>query len=241
MANVTALLNSMNGPRGWRAVYVPVLIMLACLGVLIVSPVVLLARLGIILDMRQRTSVALVGTLMSELILFGFLLRWLKSERMTFADIGWRRPTTIPALILAITFALGYAVYTLSNPLIGSRAGEISLFKAAGAVVGVIGAIVEESVFRGYLISELRKLGVSTGAQIILSGASFGIIHAGFSFIGILFAYVLGIAMATAYVIGKHSLASSVIGHTVVNILVEPWLLLFIVTMYARLGQTMIR
>ncbi len=116
MANVTALLNSMNRPRGWRAAYVPVLIMLACLGVLIVSPVVLLARLGIILDMRQRTSVALVGTLMSELILFGFLLRWLKSERMTLADIGWRRPTTIPALILAITFALGYAVYTLSNP-----------------------------------------------------------------------------------------------------------------------------
>ncbi len=105
----------------------------------------------------------------------------------------------------------------------------------------MIGAIVEESVFRGYLISELRKLGVSTGAQIILSGASFGIIHAGFSFIGILFAFVLGIAMATAYVIGKHSLAPSVIGHTVVNILVEPWLLLFIVTMYARLGQTMIR
>lgn len=230
-----------NGPRGWRAVFLPVLIIIFCLGVFIIMPVILMPRFGVQLEMRGRTLLGLGGTLIAELVLFGFLLRWLKGQGRGLKDIGWNRSTTFPAVILGVVFALGYAAYTLSNPLIGSNATEISLFKLAGVVVGVIGAIVEECVFRGYVISELERIKVSTFTQILMSGISFGIIHIGFDLIGILLTFIMGIVMATAYVIGKRSLTPSIISHSIINIVIEPWLLLFIITTYSRLGQVIIR
>ena len=241
MSSDTPLGNSSTGPHGWRAVWLPVVIMIACLGILIILPTFLLTRFGIKLDMRGRTLVGLGGTLVSELILFSFLLRWLRKQGRNLKDIGWRRTTTLPAVIIGVIFALGYAFFTLSNPLIGPNAKEISLFKLAGVVVGVVGAVVEESVFRGYLISELKAIKISTITQIIVSGVSFGIIHIGFDFLGVLLTFIMGIIMATVYVIGKRSLTPSIISHALINIIVEPWLLLFIVTMYSRLSQVVFR
>ena len=169
------------------------------------------------------------------------MLRWLKSQGRNLQDIGWNRSTTFPAVILGVVFAFGYSAYTLSNPLIGTNATEISLFKLASVVVSVIGSIVEECVFRGYIISELERINVSTITQILVSGISFGIIHIGFDFVGVLLTFIMGIAMATAFVIGKRSLTPSIISHSIINILVEPWLLLFIITMYGRLGQMIVR
>jgi membrane protease YdiL (CAAX protease family) len=225
------------GPRGWQAVFRPVLITLLGLGVFVILPTFMLPRLGIKLDLRGRTLVALGGTLIVELVLFGFLLRWLRGQGRSLKEIGWNRPTTLPAIILGVGFALGYALYTLSNPFIGPNATEISPFKLAGVVVGIVGAFVEECVFRGYLITELKHAGTSTTTQILMSGVAFGIIHVGFDLAGILLTFVMGLALATAYVLGKRSLTPSIISHTLINILIEPWLLLFIITMYSRLGQ----
>lgn len=241
MSTDIQLTNSSKSPHGWRAVWLPVVILIFCLGILIILPTVALTRLGITLDIRGRTLVGLGGTLASELILFGFLLRWLKGQGRSLKDIGWNRPTTMPAVILGVTFGLGYAFYTLSNPLIGPNATEISLFKLVGVCVGVVGAVVEECVFRGFIISELKAIKVSTITQILVSGVSFGIVHIGFNFIGVLLTFVMGIIMATAYVIGKRSLTPSILSHAIINIIVEPWLLLFIITMYSRLSQFIIR
>lgn len=241
MTHVLPTTNISYGPRGWQSVFRSVLILFLGLGFFIILPTFLLPRAGIRLDIRGRTLVGLVGTLTAELVLFGFLLRWLHGQGRSLEDIGWRRPTTIPAILLGILFALGYAFYTLSNPLIGPNAKEISLFKLAGVSVGVVGAIVEESVFRGYIMTELVRIKVSTVTQILVSGVSFGIIHIGFDFIGVLLTFIMGIVMATVYVIGKRSLTPSMISHALINILIEPWLLLFIISMYSQLGKLIAR
>ena len=54
-----------NGPRGWRAVYLPVLIIIFCLGVFIILPAILMPRLGVRLEMRGRTLLGLGGTLIA--------------------------------------------------------------------------------------------------------------------------------------------------------------------------------
>jgi membrane protease YdiL (CAAX protease family) len=95
--------------------------------------------------------------------------------------------------------------------------------------------LVEECVFRGYLMTELEHVNVTPGIQILVSGASFAIIHVGFDSIGILLTFLMGMVMATAFVIGKRSLTPSLISHVLINIVIEPWLLLFIITMYSRL------
>ncbi len=233
----TSSANSSSGPRGWQAVFRPIVIILIGLGVFVILPTFLIPRLGLQLDIRGRTLVGLVGTLAAELLLLGFLLRWLKTQGRSLKDIGWGKPTTLPAIALGIVFALGYVAYTLGNPLIGSNATEFSLFKLSGVVVGIVGAIVEECVFRGYLISELERIKVPIVVQILVSGISFGIIHIGFDWAGVLVTFVMGTVMATAYVIGKRSLMPSILSHALINILIEPWLLLFIITMYSRLGQ----
>lgn len=101
----------------------------------------------------------------------------------------------------------------------------------------MVGAVVEECVFRGYLIGELERIRVSIPIQILVSGLAFGIIHVGFDLAGILMTLVMGMVLATVYFIGKRSLTPSIVGHVVINVLVEPWLLLFIITMYSRLGH----
>lgn len=241
MVHTPVTTNPSNGARGWQSVFRSVLILFLGLGIFIVMPTFLLPVLGVRLELRGRTLVGLGGTLAAELVLFFFLLRWLKVQGRSLKDLGWGRPTTLPAIVLGLVFALGYAIYTLSNPLIGPHATEISLFKLAGIVVGVVGAMVEECVFRGYIISELERIKVSTLTQILVSGVSFGIIHVGFDLIGVLLTFIMGVVMATAYVVGRRSLTPSIVSHALINVIIEPWLLLFIITMYSRLGQMVVR
>ncbi len=118
----TSSANSSHGPRGWQAIFRPIVIIFIGLGVFVILPAFLIPRLGLQLDIRGRTVVGLAGTLAAELFLFGFLLRWLQPQGRSLKDIGWGKPTTLSAIALGIVFALGYVAYTLGNPLIGSNA-----------------------------------------------------------------------------------------------------------------------
>jgi len=59
----------------------------------------------------------------------------------------------------------------------------------------------------------------------------------GFDLAGVVFTFVTGIVLAAVSIVGKRSLTPSIISHALINLLIEPWLLLFIVTMYARLAS----
>ncbi len=74
------------GPRGWAAVFRPIASIFVGLGLFVILPMVLLPRLGAGIDLRGRMLVALVGTLLAELMLFGFLWRWLKGQ--SYALVG---------------------------------------------------------------------------------------------------------------------------------------------------------
>lgn len=224
-------------PSARTVVLRPILVLLVGLGLFIILPAILIPRLGLQLDLRDRTLVAFAGTLIAELILFAFLLRWLHAEGRTLRDIGFGRPTTAGAVAFGVLFAVVYAVYTLHNPAIGTHAREVSLFKLAGVTVGLVAAVIEECAFRGYIMSSLERCRVSTPKQVLLSGMAFGIIHAGFDWIGVVLTFLLGVVLAGTYVLGKRSLTPSIVSHALVNLAIEPWLLLFIVDMYGKLAR----
>jgi hypothetical protein len=101
--------------------------------------------------------------------------------------------------------------------------------------VGVTGGVIEEIVFRGFVITELDRVNMPVALQIFISGLTFALIHAGFNITGIIVTFVMGLILAALYVFGRRSLTPVAIGHGLINAVIEPWLLLFIITSYANM------
>ncbi|AGK96825.1 CPBP family intramembrane glutamic endopeptidase [Clostridium pasteurianum] len=213
----------------------PVLYYNLFLGIFILMPVFIMIIAKIHLDLRQRTIVALIGTLIAEIAMYMLLIKWVHQSGKSLTDLGWGVNTNVSAIILGIFFSIGYILWTFSNPLIIQNAMEISLFKIFGVLVGIVGAIVEEIVFRGFVLTELSETKVSIAAQIFISGLAFALIHIGFNITGVIITFIMGMVLSVIYIVGRRSLTPSLISHMLINILIEPWLLMFIINMYSKI------
>ncbi len=193
-------------------------------------------------DLRTRTSVFLGMVLAAELAALGILVIWLRYRGRSLADLGWGRRVRLGPVGLGIFVALLYAGFTLSSPVFGSNALELSWFKAWGALVGVVGGLVEETVFRGFVMWELDSAGVSPWGQVLASGVLFALIHGGFRLFwldpviltGMSFTLILGLALAGIYLYGGRSLTPPAIGHGLINLLLEPWLMMGLLRLIGR-------
>jgi len=191
-------------------------------------------------DLRTRTAVLLGGVLAVELGVLGALLGWLWVRGERLASLGWGRPTRPRAVAVGLGVALAYSAFTLASPVFGASALELSLFKAWGALVGVIGGGVEEVVFRGFVTGRLRDAGLGPFGQVMGAAVLFGLIHGGFGLLmgrwvllpGILLTTMLGLALGWIYLDGHRSLTAPMLSHALINLLIEPWLMLG----FVRLG-----
>ena len=139
---------------------------------------------------------------------------------------------------MAVVFSLAYAGFTLMIPDVRNHAAEVSVFKVWGVFVSAIGAIVEETVFRGFILTELEGLRRSTRVQVIVSGVTFGLLHIGFSWWGMVCTTLMGMVLAITFLWSGRSLFAPIVGHCLINIIIEPWLLLHMITFYARMFST---
>ena len=194
--------------------------------------------LGFHLSLRQGTSVTLAGVLISEAIVFAGLALWLRRRSVSLRSLGFIRPVRWSPVGMGILFSLAYAAFTLTIPDVRSHAGEVSIFKAWGVFVSVIAAFVEETVFRGFILTELEGLRRSTRVQVIVSGVTFGLLHIGFSWWGMVCTTLMGMVLAITYLWSGRSLFAPIVGHCLINIIIEPWLLLQVITFYARMFST---
>jgi membrane protease YdiL (CAAX protease family) len=98
----------------------------------------------------------------------GLLLRRLHQHGKTLRDLGWGRPTSYRSFALAIGIAILYSGYTiLGNPLIARHLLEISAFKLIGIGAAVVAGMVEETVFRGYVMTTLNAMGYRQVVQVL--------------------------------------------------------------------------
>jgi membrane protease YdiL (CAAX protease family) len=191
--------------------------------------------LGFHLSLRQGTSVTLAGVLISEAIVFAGLALWLRRRSVSLRSLGFIRPVRWSPVGMGILFSLAYAAFTLTIPDVRSHAGEVSIFKVWGVFVSVIAAFVEETVFRGFILAELERVRSSTWVQVIMSGFAFGLLHMGFSWWGMVCTTLMGMVLAITYLWSGRSLVAPVVGHTLINVIVEPWLLMYVITSYASI------
>jgi uncharacterized protein len=155
-----------------------------------------------------------------------------------FQNLGFERESIAPPLawIIAAITAIAYVLYTMKAiPLVLAKQKEISLFKLLGILSALVGGIVEEVFFRRWTMDMLMSRGVATILQVIISGVAFGLAHTSwilakgdfkFTLPAILSTSVLGILLAIIYLVGGRNLGPCIYAHVIINIIIEPWLML---------------
>jgi uncharacterized protein len=156
-----------------------------------------------------------------------------------FQNLGFERESIAPPLawILAAITAIAYVLYTMKViPLVLVKQKEISWFKLLGILSSVVGGIVEEVFFRRWTMDMFMKGGFNPIIQVIISGVAFGLVHASWTLLAkrnfkatlpaILSTSILGILLAIIYLVGGRNLGPCIFAHVLINIVIEPWLML---------------
>lgn len=187
----------------------------------------------------RRSKTALILGLVT-LIMFSPLAMVLAGVPIPmFQNLGFERETLAAPLawILATIIAITYVLYTLrAIPFIASMQREISLFKLLGILSAVVGVTVEEVFFRRWIMDMLMKGGFSPILQVVISGIVFGLAHTSWAMLtkrdfkatlpAILSTAILGIFLASLYLVGGRNLGPCIFAHVLINVVIEPWLML---------------
>jgi hypothetical protein len=185
---------------------------------------------------RSKTALILgmaIATMFSPLamVLVGYSIP-------IFQNLGFERGSiALPlAWILAMITAIVYVLFTMKAiPLVLEKQSEISLFKLLGIISAVVGGIVEEVFFRRWIMDMFMSGGFAPILQILISGVTFGLAHTSwllvkrdfkFAIPAILSTSVLGIFLAIIYLLGGRNLGPCIFAHVLINIVIEPWLML---------------
>ena len=156
-----------------------------------------------------------------------------------FQNLGFERESIAPpfAWILATIVGVVYVLYTMrAIPFVASMQREISMFKLLGILTAVVGGIVEEVFFRRWTMDMLMSGGVAPILQLIISGVAFGLVHTSWTLLAkrdfkatlpaIISTSILGIFLAIIYLVGGRNLGPCIFAHVLINIVIEPWLML---------------
>lgn len=187
---------------------------------------------------RASGSILLIWV---EVAALYFLLK-LRGQR--FANLGWRKRAPVWGwLAAAIAFAI-YAGFSFSGPMLKGAPflTDWSAFRILTALgIGITAGFGEELIFRGFVMTGARDGGAPTWVQVLLSALLFGIAHGGWggmtanfsigSMIGaIAGTSILGLMLALVYVASKRSLMPAMFAHGLIDLVIEPWLMLFAVS-----------
>jgi membrane protease YdiL (CAAX protease family) len=161
---------------------------------------------------------------------------------MSLAELGWRKPTTPLALFLAVLLGVAYigGSYMGAQAILrGVDVIELNWTRVALAPIGIFMAVAEETMMRGFFMTELERARVATWLQILASGACSALYH---SFqhptlIGFLPSFVLFTIHAGIYVLGRRSLTPTIVAHSIYHVLGEPYLLMMALTVMQEPGR----
>lgn len=153
-------------------------------------------------------------------------------------NLGFTADTLAPmtAWVAALLFALAYIAMTFKFiPSVRQQQSEISIFKLVGVVAALASGIIEEVVFRRWVMDGAAAAGANAFGQILLSGIVFGVAHLIWhtfsrdwrhSLIAACATTVAGFALAAIYLLAGRNLGPCIAAHFLINLVIEPWLVL---------------
>jgi len=157
-------------------------------------------------------------------------------------------PGTGLSWILGIVVAILYSYFTMKAiPMVREKWTEISWFNLFGIAAVISAAVIEEAFFRRKVMDLVMINGGNEFIQIVVSGLAFGLAHGIWGFLkgsaiigwrAIQATTVMGLALAVVYVIGERSLSPCIAGHFISAAVIEPWLILSMVSRTAAPAKT---
>ncbi|MEM6485823.1 MAG: CPBP family intramembrane glutamic endopeptidase [Pseudomonadota bacterium] len=145
---------------------------------------------------------------------------------------GARTGTALSWALALLTVAL-YCYSAASIADVRNHMFRLDGLKAVAIVAAVCAGIVEEVVFRKWVMDYLESQGFSILSQLAASALSFGVFHllwglrnhrAGVN--AALSTALLGLALAIVYWLGDRSLAPCIVAHFCVTALIQPGMLI---------------
>ena len=190
-------------------------------------------------SLRSRTTLALSGSALGELCVLVLLIVFLRARNQSLRDFGLWKRSPLRGWVLATLMTALY-VWIVFESALSHQAGmnEVSLFHVGNSLAaGLSAGIVEEIFFRGFVMNQLRWSGFSVTAQVIASGVLFGAAHVGWGVLAgkpqwnvaigaMVTTSILGLLYALIYIASRRSLMPVLIGHVLMDVLIEPWLVM---------------
>jgi membrane protease YdiL (CAAX protease family) len=183
------------------------------------------------LDLFQAAVYWELGFTVAMGIILVVIIAWQRAMGSSLTELGWGRPTTPTALVLAVLLGAAYLAgcyFGVQHLIPGTDVWELNWVRVALIPLGIFLAFAEETMMRGFFMTELNKAGVSTWVQILASGACSALYHAFQNPTpkGYLPSFILFSLHAGLYVLGRRSLTPVVLTHSIYHVFGEPYLLM---------------
>jgi membrane protease YdiL (CAAX protease family) len=181
-------------------------------------------------------------------VMFAAVTLTLRAQGRRLSDIGWGAKAAWPGWLMALLVVAFYAGMLAVGPMRSAPLfSDWSLFRIGSALtVAVTAGICEETLFRGFVMTEARSAGLNVFGQILLSAALFGLAHFGWGGLGgggfnlataigaAVSTAILGALLAATYALGGRSLTPVILAHGLIDLIIEPWLMLYALQGFGR-------
>ncbi len=182
----------------------------------------------------RKSFIILMAILIVEAIPFGFVLRGAAPGGLT--RLYGFQPAIWPAWLATAAVTLAYILYAVrALPLIGQRFFDLHWLKLLAIPFAIVTGTMEELWFRRLLMEWLAAHGSGAVLQVLASAAIFGLAHGIWGLFGGKWRIAVGAAAATGilggllaivYLIAGRQIAPCIWAHLLINLAIEPWLVL---------------
>ncbi|MGJ5713049.1 CPBP family glutamic-type intramembrane protease [Staphylococcus auricularis] len=172
-----------------------------------------------------------------------FIVLWLVSNPSDFITnklgidhnilnpLGW---------ILTLMIVVLYITMTLHNvPFIKDNVSRFSILKLIGIWAAIVAGFMKEFIFRKLIMDFLDYVNISVVIQVITASLVFGIVHAMWGILAgdlkltliiVISTSLLGLMLSLLYIFIDRNIFFPIITHISINLVIEPWLMLSVVS-----------
>jgi membrane protease YdiL (CAAX protease family) len=188
--------------------------------------------------MNDRRKTGFILITFSIIMFSPFIMNLVGIKNPIFQNLGFSRDTLAPfySWILSLILSVSYILYTFRKiPFVLKMQREISFLKFVGILSAFASGLLEEVIFRRWLMNITMSLGYGAVVQIVISGIIFGLAHSiwflfkreiRFAISAVLSTSTLGVGLAMIYVISGRNIGPCIVAHVLINLVIEPWLML---------------